>query len=179
VELGRVLAEVEERALVALAAGLEEEEEAAAERCIEEEHSAGVVVVGSSLAVAVLCIPALEGLSSPVEGCVEAVRNVHGQDPRNAKHCEDHYNFCCDCFLLLCLAFLVLHRSPRVVGCEDPGACFHLESFQRPMLPHRQQQRAEARQHSRWQRCLTSIVSGPVRLLPISSSKRRRTQSQQ
>lgn len=168
----RVSAEAEEWALVSLAA--------VAGRCTGEEHFARVVVVSSSLTVVVvgLCIPASEELSSLAEGCAEVVRNVHCLSLWIAKHCEDHYNFCCVCFLLLCLNFLVLRRSLRVVGREDPGACSHLESCQRPMLLRRQQRQAEAHQHSRWQRCSTSIVSGMVRLLSISSSRKRRTQSQ-
>jgi len=168
--------------LVFRAAVLEEEVVVVAERCIEAEHVVRVGVVSSTLTVVVVegaCIPASEELSSLVEGCVEVARNVHGLSLRNAKHCEDHYNFCCVCSLPLYLSFLVLHCFLRVVGCAGLDSYFHLESFQRPMLRRRQQRQAEVRQHSRWQRCLTSIVSELARLLSLSGSKRWRMQSQQ
>lgn len=154
---------------------------AAVGRCIGEERCVRVVAASSTLTVAVVegvYIPASEESSSLVEGCVEVVRNVHVLSLRHAKHCGDHYNFCCVCFLLVYLSFLVLHCALRAVGCGDPGACFHLESFQRPMLRRRQQRQAEAHQHSRWQRYLTSIVEALVRLLSISNSKRQHLQSQ-
>jgi hypothetical protein len=164
---------------VFLAAELGEGEEAAvAERYIGEGHVVRVVVVSSTLTVAVeegVCIPAC----SLVEGCVEVVRNVHGLNLRNAKRCEDHYGFCFDCSLLLYLNFLVLHYCLRVAAVEDLGACFHLESFRRPTLQHRRQRQAEARQHFRSQRCLTNIVLGLARLLPIPGSRRRRMRNQQ
>ena len=174
---------MEGQVLVFRAAVLEEEEEVAAERCIEAEHVVRVGVVSSTLTVVVVvegvCIPASEELSSLVEGCVEVARNVHGLSLRNAKHCEDHYNFCCVCSLPLCLSFLVLHCFLRAVGCAGLGSYFHLGSFQRPMRPRRRQRQAEVRQHSRWQRCLTSIVSELARLLSLSGSKIWRMQSQQ
>jgi hypothetical protein len=149
----RVSAE-EEWALVFLAAELGEEEEAAAAvRCIEEEHVVRVVFVSSTLiavvveAVAVeVCIPVSVELSSLVEECVEAVRNVYGLRLRNAKYCEGHYGFCFVYFLPLYLQLPGLHHHQRVVGCEDLDACFHLESFQRPMLQHRHLRQAEAHQ---------------------------------
>lgn len=167
------MAEAEEWALVSLAA--------AAGRCIGEQHFVRVVFASSSLTVVVVegvCIPASEELNSLAEGCAEVVRNVHGLSLWNAKHCEDHYNLCCACFLLLYPDFLVLRRFLRMVGCENLGACFHLGSFQRPMLRRRQQRQAEAHQHSHWQRCLTSIVSELVRLLSRANSKRQQLQSQ-
>lgn len=183
VGLERVSAEVEGWALAFLAVELGEGEQAAvAERYIEEGPFVRVVVVSSTLTVVVVegvCIPASAGLSSLVEGCVEVVRNVHGLNLRNAKRCEDHYDFCYDCSLLLYLNFLVLHHCLRAAAVEDLGACFHLESFRRPTLQRRRQRQAEARQHFRSQRYLTNIVLGLARLLPIPGSRRRRMRNQQ
>jgi hypothetical protein len=143
-----------ERILVLLASELgEAEEAAAAAQCIEEVHSVRVVVVSSNLTVVVVvaveevCIPVSAELSSLVEECVEAVRNVYGPSLRNAKYCEGRCGFCCVDFLPLYLQLPELHRHQRVVGCEDLDACLHLESFQRPMLQHRHLRQEEARQH--------------------------------
>ena len=181
--LERVSAEAEGWALVFLAAELGEGEEAAVmEQYIEEGHYVRVVVVSSTLTVVVVegvCIPVSAGLCSLVEGCVEVVRNVHGLNPRNAKRCEDHYDSCCDCSLLLYLNFLVLRHCLRVAAVEDLGACFHLESFRRPTLQRRRPRQVEARQHCRSQRCLTNIVLGLARLLSIPGSRRWRMRNQQ
>lgn len=118
---------------------------------VEEEHGVQVVVEKSILTVVVVCSPALvEGLSNLVEGCAGVVRNVHGLSLRNAKHCKDHYGFCCVCFLLLCLHFLGLHHCrQKAVDCGSVDACFHPGSFQKSMRQHLHQRQAEARRHFR------------------------------
>lgn len=118
---------------------------------VEEERWIQVVVGSSDLTAAAVCSPALvEESSNLAEGCAGVVRNVHGLSLRNAKHCNDHYDFCCACFLLLCLHSLGLHRChQKVVGCENVDACFHPGSFRKPMRQRPRQRQAGARRHFR------------------------------